>query len=327
MVPLVDDMEDYIRLMMEYNNKFWVLINLPLYQCILNLTGRSRNILDSTETMKYRSKLGWEGRTGEETDWSYRMQIAFYSEDFQMATDYANKLMAIAPGQARTFPYYQTRVFFFVLIALWNVKHCPRSSRLRKRKYMMIAKKYYAMVKSWVLKKKAINMAHKLRILDVEMKSTKKTMDKRKLMLAYDEAIASSARCGFLNDAALAAHLASRTPLAKEDCRTRHLYFERALELYEGWGATGLLDILSEKSISGFSLIMLKDDTSRTFSHRYREQGSFRAQEHGSSDSQHFGFRSRKRFDQRLSQQHKELVGSQLLALDDLTDEFLMLLA
>ena len=312
MEPLVGDMEDYIRLMLEYNNKFWLLINLPLYQCILNLTGRSRNILDSAETMKYRSKLGWENRTGEETDWSYRMQIAFYAEDFLLATDLANKLMAIKPGQARTFPYYQTRVFFFVLVALWNAKHYA-TSRLRRRKYIMIAKKYYTMIKGWVVKKKAINMAHKLRILNAEMKSLKRNVDLRALMLAYDDAISSSSRSGFLNDAALAAHLASRSPIGDDDGgKTRLLYYERALELYDSWGAAGLVDILHDNSTGGLSSSMV----SRSFSSRH--QGSRQR----SSDSHHLGFRSRPRYDKRLSQQHKEITDVQrrLQKVDDHTE-------
>ena len=312
MEPLVRDMEDYIDLMMEYNHKVgnrssdlpiryvlqhivfltesqtfhflqvWVLINLPLYQCVLNLAGKSPNVLDLNKSNDYRAKLGWENRTGEETEWSYRMQVAFYCEDFRLATELADKLMAIPPGQARTFPYYQTRVFFFVLIALWNCKTGnAKSGSAVKQKYKLAAKKYYNLIKGWVVKKRAINMVHKLQILEAEMNSMDKKVHPKIVTASFDEAIAASTKSGFLQDAALASHLASRT-VKDKDARKR--YFERALEFYDSWGAIGLVDYLSENTSAGqVSSVLLSRSASS------------------------LGFRSRTRYDRRLSEQHKNL--------------------
>ena len=305
--PLVRDMEDYIDLMMEYNHKVWVLINLPVYQTVLNLAGRTPNVLDLNKTNEYRARLGWENRTGEETEWSYRMQTAFYCEDFKLATDLADRLMAVPPGQARTFPYYQTRVFFFVLIALWNTSNATSSSpksggSATKQKYKLIAKKYYGLIKGWVVKKRAINMVHKLQILEAEMKSMDKKIHPKEVMASYDEAIAASTKSGFLQDAALAAHLASRSVKDKE---AKKRYFERALSLYSSWGAIGIVEYLCENTAAGqVSSVVMPSSTTRGGGERSKGVGAAAT---GNSSSSLGGFRSRPRYDRRLSEQHKSL--------------------
>jgi hypothetical protein len=42
----VADIERFCMLMHNYGQKMMVLANVPVYQCVLNLTGQSANILD-----------------------------------------------------------------------------------------------------------------------------------------------------------------------------------------------------------------------------------------------------------------------------------------
>jgi hypothetical protein len=82
------------------------------------------------------------------------------------------------------------------------------------------AKTYLQLVRDWVTKKRAINITHELMVLDAEMmtlgtrKSAKNTDPE--IMAAFDKAICSVAKIGFFQDAALAAHLASRAVKNKE---------------------------------------------------------------------------------------------------------------
>ena len=105
---------------------------------------------------------------------------------------------------------------------------------------------------------------------------------------AYDKAIGASARAGFLQDAALAAHLASNIVPDEHDSLS---YFHRAQEFYLRWGARGVVDHLLEKRRGDLASISSFDTTS--------------VQE--SSASSGTGHRSRRRFDPRFAIERKSL--------------------
>ena len=303
-------MQNYINLMMEYNQKFWVLMNVPLYQCLLNLAGRSNCIVNLScgKAKEFRDILGWDDRAGEESEWSYKMQLAVYCEDLPLATELADKLMKIPPGSSRSFAYYHTRVFFFAIISLWNCKKRKRKTTNRWE-YRWAFKKYFNMMNEWVMKKRAINLVHKLLILKAERLSMRRRrIDPRDLSDAYDKAISSSIRSGFLQDAALAAHLASRC--RKLEVYDRKAYHERALELYSSWGAHGIVDYLqthigsrSWSSYDSLTFTCMESTTERTCGSSY----------HGSPGGSG-GYRARERFDKTVVDEHKKnLLASTLL--------------
>ena len=99
------------------------------------------------------------------------------------------------------------------------------------------------------MNQKAINVVHKLQILDAEMQTIepKKSREDTTLAPLYDKAIASATKAGFLQDAALAAQLAS---YAVQDERDSREYFRRSCELYQSWGAKGVVDYLERSSDS-----------------------------------------------------------------------------
>ena len=228
-----------------------VLQRIPLCQVLQNLTGQSRNILDMSGGMarKYRRKIGWETRAGEQAEWSYSMQLYFYCNEFERATDMYEKLVDLGPGFLKSHFIWQMRVFFFTLIAIHNVKINSK----KKRKYKQDARKYFDMFKEWVVKERAINMVHRLMILDAEMI----TMEKRKMAITpsladeltsgFDKAIVASLKAGFVQDAALAASLASRA-VAKSNPTKSGEYFRRSQELFLDWGAKGVVEHLRNQS-------------------------------------------------------------------------------
>jgi len=283
--PFVNDLENFCSLMDDYGQKTMLLANVPVYQCVLNLTGLSDDILDFSrgKAVDYRNKLGWECRTGEQAEWSFHMQISFYCEDYATASALAdNKVEPLNPGATRALPLYHARVFFFCLIAIHNAKETG------KRQYKVKAKKHFKVVREWVVKQQAINVVHKMHILDAEMltlEAERKQQD-GKLSVAFDKAITTSLRAGFLQDAALAAHLASRAVRNKE---ARQDYFTRSCELYRSWDANGVADYLER-------------------ARRHRPSLGTRTNSAGSSSSfRSKGCRSRERFDKTLSIKHTKL--------------------
>jgi len=221
-------MDDYGQIMM-------LMASVPVYQCVLNLTGQSDNVLDMShgKAIAYRTKHKWPNRTGEHAEWSYYMQISFYCQDYAQATELANKVEPIYSGAFRALPLFHARVLFFCLIAIQNAKATG------KRHFNVKAKKHYDVVCGWVVKQKAINVVHKLQILDAEMMTLESKQHQQKdrtVLQAFDKAISASAKAGFLQDAALAAHLASH---AAQDEGESKEYFRRAFELYRSWGARG----------------------------------------------------------------------------------------
>jgi hypothetical protein len=225
-----------------------LLLFLPLHQCLLNLTGQSDDILDLSrgKAMDYRAKVGWKGGTGEETEWSQAMQLYVYCEEYQLATNMYDKLVTTELGIMRSFPTSQTRYFFYALIAMHNFKATG------KRKYRCAAQSHITVIQGWVVNQHAINLAHKLQILEAQRLATLKrrstciAADDDRLRVAFQKAIVSSTKAGFLQDAALAAHLASQ---AISDGDHAQYFFEQAKRLYLRWGARGVVEHLKKKKM------------------------------------------------------------------------------
>lgn len=275
--PFVSDIGNFCTLMFKYGQTMFLLSNVPLYQCVLNLTGQTDDILDmaSGTACDYRTRLGWTCRTGEQAGWSHQMQIAFYCEKFDLATSLYEKLEPVYAGADRGLPLYHARVFFFALICIHNAKNGGR------RKYRAEARKHLNVLRGWVMENRAINIVHKLMILQAEMMTLDKKKSDSEILAAFDKAIVAAAKVGFLQDAALAAHLGSRAAANEETCQE---YFRRARDMYLSWGAVGVIDHLEEATP------------------HYQE----------TSDSASFGasgtrFRGRSRFDNSLERRHHSL--------------------
>lgn len=276
--PLLSDLTKFNNLMMEYGHKFFLLINVPIHQCVLNLTGKSNDILDLYGGVAafYREKVGWESRAGEQVQWSYALQLAVYCECLDLATEMYETLEPLPPGVSKSVVFYPTRIFFFAVIAIWNFKSNG------KRKWKHAARKHMATIKGWVAKNGAINLAHKVLILEAEEASMKKNVSEQELVALYDKAINVSAKTGFLQDAGLASHLASRSVT---DGRSSRDYFRRCIDHYVRWGAKGIPSFLTRENANLPSSLMLP----RVESARQN------------------GFRARERFDMEVIEEHKNV--------------------
>jgi predicted ATPase len=135
-----------------------------------------------------------------------------------------------------------------------------------KAKYILRARSYRQKLEDKV-KAGASNAIHKYLLMDADLTAcfpNKKTAPIRK---AYDDAIASAMKSGFINIAALGSELAGECFMSKGGSDDISLeYFSQALDFYKEWGATGKVDDLNKRhsmflcSSSGTNKIMESSD-------------------------------------------------------------------
>jgi hypothetical protein len=116
----------------------------------------------------------------------------------------------------------------------------------KKRSYKKHAIKARTMIKSW-LKMKNPNVQHFEALLDAEMAALAGNK-KKKVQVAekfYQSAIATAARGGFTQDAALANERYGEFMLTvKLDKDDANYYFEQSIKFYAEWGATKKVEML-----------------------------------------------------------------------------------
>ena len=154
-----------------------------------------------------------------------------------------------------------------------------------------------------VVKEGAINLVHKLQLLEAEMSAlnyvacfttTRPSADD--VLAKYDEAIVSSSRSGYLQDAALANYLCFQFIQAQQvRVHMAELYLKRSFELWMSWGAVTVATSLVDRHPDMFNAESVRLSISS-------RKGSLT-----SSSSSGGGLKSRPRFDAHLSSQHKEL--------------------
>ena len=269
---LLEDMEKFSTQMLEYGQKAIFLQMLPLWQCILNLSGRSHDPLDMAhgEAMSKQDLVGNDHDISEETCWSFLMQLAFYMGDFELASSLSAKLQSVNIGFMKSHVLYQARVFFMGLIA---IEHARSTG---KPKFKKEAAKHLSVMRRWV-EKKAANVVHKFLILEAEYDSLfvkhssrnkNKTVGRTSLHAKYDDAIAASVKSDFMQDAALAAQLAGRALFrAKDTAPLAESYFAMSHGMWEYWGAFAVSNCLGAKLMKDFPGINLDASASYSRSH------------------------------------------------------------
>lgn len=172
--------------------------------------------------------------------------------------------------------------FFFALIHIGNYR------LKRKRKDKSEAERIVELFRKLV-KAGAINLVHKLQLLEAEMLTLSNNVSDRAFQ-KYDAAIVSASRAGFLQDAALANYLCFQSCKALNvRSHMAEIYLKKSFEQWISWGAVAVAnsfvlrhpDVFHEDSVE----LILKDES-------------------------HMGgsFRGRCRFDDSLSQMHKRIV-------------------
>jgi predicted ATPase len=250
---LLEDVKHFSAEMLEYGQKMNFLQILPIWQCVLNLTGQSNNPIDVEhgEGRDRQHEIGNENRVGEQACWSYSMQIAVYLNEFGMANTMASRLKPIDIGFAKSHILYPARIFFFAILAIQNA----RSATKAKRKYFVEARQYIRKMKGWV-KNQAANFLHKLLLLEAEymslMETTRNLDFTNVLSRKYDAAIMIARKSGYVQDAALAAQLAGEA-LSKNNPAVSSSYRLLAFELWDMWGAHAVTKRMMQRDPAFFS--------------------------------------------------------------------------
>ena len=184
--------------------------------------------------------------------------------------------------------WFLTRKFFLALIAISNYKLTRRlKDRIRGESLIRMFRKQ--------VKQGAINLVHKLQLLEAELMSATVKPGKKddEILQMYESAVVSATRAAFTQDSALASYLCFQF-ITSRNVKS-HLardYFERSIQQWLAWGGAAIANSLlcrhpdmTQQSSSSLSASM-KDAWARSIS------GSLR---------------SKPRFDPALSLQHKVL--------------------
>jgi hypothetical protein len=214
------------------------------------------------------------------------MQLSFYMGNIEKATDCYEKLKDVNVGMNKATVLYHMRLFFFVLVCIENFRIS------QKGRFKTEAKKHMDTLRKLV-ENGAINVVHKLQLLDAEFSSlTSKDTNEavNELLRKYEKAVVSATRAGFLQDGALSNYLCAKFCLRQESKEAAaDNYFMQSCELYTTWGALAVAMSVKQQHLS-----------------EYPEPPSYTVR----TDS---GFRSRTHFRASFAEMHKSLSTARLL--------------
>ena len=239
--PLLRDIDKFAKQMLKYGQKTIFLQTLPIWQCVLNLIGNCENLLDFEhgEAMMKQIQVGNVNDIEPQSICSYKIQMAFYTGNLELASELATSLNKMSTGLIKAHALYPTRIFFFGLIAISNARRFPRRCFYKRE-----AKMYIRQIRRWV-EQRAANLVHKLLILESEYDSLS-AKNGNLLRTKYDSAIAAARKSGFLQDAAIAAQLACEVLCNFEDAYAfADTYVLAAHEMWILWGANAVGQNLS----------------------------------------------------------------------------------
>lgn len=275
--PLLHDIQEFATQLLEYGQKTAYLTLLPVWQTVLNLSGAD-NPLDMMggHAIAKQHLVGNDSMLGEQSCWSFQMQICFYLGELELASSVAAKVQAIDVGLGKSHPMYAARVFFFGLIAV------ARARETGRRKFRREASKHIDIIKDWTTKG-SVNCLHKLLILEAEFAtlSTKK-YGIEGIKEQYDKAVGHATKTGFQQDAALCKQLCGAFLYGYPESKAYACdYLQDSFTRWKQWGADAIAISVKE---------------------RYPE---FFVGE-SSTPGNELGFLSVKRFDKTLSERHHE---------------------
>lgn len=304
--PLLRDIEEFSAQMLQYGQKMIFLQILPIWQCVLNLSGNSStNPTDVTkgEAMDRMFDLDTDAAVSKTCCWAFSMQIAVYMGDMELAARMSSNLQACKMGIVKASCLYPSMVFFFGLIAI------AKARSTGKRKYRLEASKHVLLMRQWV-EKKAANLVPKLMILEAELETLETRTDGDVLRSKYDRAIATARKSGFLQDAAICAQLAGAA-LQKIPSLSAFSgsYIRQAILSWRSWGAFCIADKVrcDHKELFGSP-----STTTSSLSHMSRASDT----EGDSEDEDNVrssNFRGRRRFDRRVSLDHQRRLSEELV--------------
>jgi hypothetical protein len=241
--PLMDDVEMFTMQMLEYKHTRWFFNTIPIFQLLLCLSGQEEDNHDITtgkavQMNDMSEKKNLEDSTGEILHF-YGLQLAVYMDDQEKALNYYEQLKDIDIGLGKATSAYHVRLFFFALVCI----HAYRQHH--KGRFKIEAKKYIATIRELV-DGGAINLPHKLFLLDAEMASLS-GKDPQDILRKYEKSTFAASRAGFLQDGALSHFLCAQYCFRLGDASSAGTYLVQAHSQYCSWGAFGVAACIKQK--------------------------------------------------------------------------------
>ena len=263
--------------MKDYKQDKALTIYIPLFQCMVNMTGKSNNAIllkgEAISDVEFEEK-----KFANTTLMSYQMQLAYYFGDMELAEKLSNKLQAVSKSFNAHY-LFVARLFFFGMI---SIRVAFDLTGRKRQKQIGVAKKVIKDMEQWT-KHGGLNCLHKLLILKAELEAfefccsggprilRKASKSFGTIRSDFDQAIAVSARTGFRNDAALACERASAfvQRCSSESSFLVGRYHNQAIRFYSEWGATAKVEQLQKDTSvelsCGFELLSTEEPENDDF--------------------------------------------------------------
>ena len=232
--PLENDFRRYCTQMAEYKRESNYAVAAPGWQLVRNLIGLDGGsplklvgtAIDEDSFVQKHTAANNIGAL--QTFWFQKAQLCYFFGDLyeaeRVSIEYAKTKSNLA-----THLFTVTHTFFYALTCLGLAR------ATRKRKYRVKARSLIKEMTSWV-RHGNINLPNKIMLLNAEYLALSET-DEAKLRKAYDSAILTSSRAGYIQDAAICNELAGIRFKELDDEYWSSSYLRRSRELYVDWGA------------------------------------------------------------------------------------------
>jgi predicted ATPase len=265
--PIEKDMRRFAEVLEDYGQTYYLAIYKPLLQFIFNLMGQSDDpkiltgeAMDQEEYFQMCTKT--QNQRGLQLLRLTRMFLAYFLNDLQLANRMAAKLDP--PVKDGPVPYLGPRFLFEGLIAFGLAKSTGRRRRYRSRGLRFLRK-----LEKFVDEGNN-NCHHMMLLLRAELASLDNDVS-REVQVAYDKAIRSAGRMGFMHHQAVGNELAGVYFLEQRNDRTwASTYLTRSWELFDQWGAKPKTQHMEEKYKDLVVLSTVLNCRSRSISARAR---------------------------------------------------------
>lgn len=262
--PLKNDVLRFVEMLEAFGQRVHLTLYRPFVELIMNLMGTR---IDNEEIGGRSSISVPKGNSSQAMQYYYRyeMILAFYLDDINGANEMSNKLNpSQVEGPSSWLPpkyFYQGLIQYALCRTTGNNKY-----RRKGQTYIQKLEKF--------VKAGNVNCQHLALLLKAEHASLgRSAIDV--VQHAYDKAIVSSGKVGFIHDQALGNELAGIYFLARGDRSWASTYLARSHTLFQQWGAMAKARQMEGKY--GELLTFQREDT-RTQRHSTFLRGISRAQ-------------------------------------------------
>lgn len=237
--PVTQDLRKFLRLMKDYKQHSTYLIHVPLLQYALNLMGEAEDPLVLTgEAMNQNDfLLAAKKETDQIAIRTLNHRLLALAMLFGQDLERTEELfVATTKGELEIkTSIIQLDVSFLGALLYMDLAQATGKNKLYSRK----ARQQMREIEKWV-KKGNVNCLDLLQLLKAEHLSVQRKSTVREVRHAYNVAIQSSMKCGFIHNAALANERAAKYFLEQhDDMDWAKFYLARAADLYGEWGALG----------------------------------------------------------------------------------------